>query len=72
MHEITEKLQEIKPAPGHILSSRGGVKVKIEHRTQPQEETQIEEQPELIKEIEGKCGTITILKPSRFKVSFLC
>lgn len=34
-------------------------------QNQIQKETQTEEQPELIKQIEGKCGTITVMNPSR-------
>ncbi|WP_155814978.1 hypothetical protein [Bacillus coahuilensis] len=39
--------------------------MSVQSQTQPQEETKTEEQPELIKEIEGKCGTIAVMKPSR-------
>ncbi|KUP08432.1 hypothetical protein Q75_02920 [Bacillus coahuilensis p1.1.43] len=64
MQQVIEKLQENLPAPGHILSNKGGVAMQNEVQLQ-QEEIKTEEQPEELKHIEGKCGTITILKPSR-------
>ncbi|MGM0975825.1 MAG: hypothetical protein ACQEW2_23185 [Bacillota bacterium] len=62
MQEMIEKLQENQPGPGHILSSRGGVAMEKQVQLQ---ETQKEEQAEILKQIKGICGTITILKPSR-------
>ncbi len=64
MLTVAEKLQEKTTTPGHIMSSRGGVVVDVNYVSQ---EENIEETPqtERITEIEGKCGTITVLKSSR-------
>ncbi|MBS3678949.1 hypothetical protein KGF86_01855 [Ornithinibacillus massiliensis] len=63
MLQVTERLQESPTPQGHILSSRGGVVVQVEYN--PKEEHIEELPPVKIKEIEGKCGTITVMKPSR-------
>ncbi|AIF45633.1 hypothetical protein [Virgibacillus sp. SK37] len=59
MQQFTEKLHESSIPKGHILSSRGGVAMNEDVQLQDSE------QAKEIRQIEGKCGIITVFKPSR-------